>query len=300
MNWRAIALVVCAAVLVGAAAPASAQSCDARLSDLQQRSERGLIANRDDVLLTTVTGIEAPVGARGRRVDRSFIIVERGQAETHVEGQPASEASALAREIARVRERRHLLDPAKESRDPIGLLVDRRLRAREVISIAQRLPQADDVWLVTQEPAASPDTSLPAAVARQLQALRQAPDWPSRSAMANEIVAKALAHCTGHEAFFARVDPDRREADRRFRDAIVGAAKNCSCAGVDVDALEAVLLAATEVPPPHHAVPLKFRKRAEKMLILAPDATVQDLAGRLPEGEFVVRWQRSMSSGGRQ
>lgn len=250
------------------------------------------------MLLTTVAGLEAPTGARGRRVGRSFIVVERGQAETRVAGQPAATASALAGEIARVRDRRRLLDPGREARDPVGLLADRRLKARDVLSLAQRLSQAEDVWLVTEEPPAPPDASLPAAVAGQLQALRGAPDWSTRSALANQIVSKALAHCQGHEAFFAHVHPEAPGADRQLRDAVIDAAKSCSCAGVDVDAVEAVLLAATEAPPPHHALPLRVRKSAKKILMLAPDATVQDLAGQLPEGEFVVRWQRPTSASG--
>jgi hypothetical protein len=206
----------------------------------------------------------------------------------------------VTRQIETVRERRRLLHPGGEGRAPVGLLVGRRASARETIALARRLPETEDVWLLTQEALRPPDPTLPAAVTQDLDALRRAPDWASRSALANQLLARALARCPGHERFFDAVHPEDADAERQLREAAAGAARICSCAGVDVDAMEAVLLAVSEDPPRFHALRLKLRNKARDTLLLAPDATVQDLASRLPEGEVAVRWERRPAAHGRK
>lgn len=293
MNWRVVTVGVstCAALSARAAAPESHQSCDARVSELQRRVERGAGSGHADVLFTT-EGIEPPTGGRGRPLDRSFIIVAHDRARTLIEGQPAGPGSAMARQIETVREQRRLLHPGGEGRDPVGLLVDRRTSARETVALARRLPETEDVWLLTQEAPRPPDPTLPGAVTEDLDALRRAPDWASRSTLANQLLARALAHCPGHERFFDAVHPEDADAERQLREAAAGAARNCSCAGVDVDAIEAVLLAVSEDPPAFHALRLKLRNKARDTLLLAPEATVEDLASRLPEKEVAVRWEQ--------
>src|SRR5205814_1953031 len=130
-----------------------------------------------------------------------------------------------------------------------------------------------------------------------MEAIRRAPDWDQRSRLAAGVFAGALAGCAGHERFFAALKDDDPDRERHLHQAILAAAGGYSCVGVDLDMIEAVVLALDEDPPPFHALRLEVRRRAPVTIALAGDATVEDLAAQLPADPFAVRWKGGRREG---
>ena len=269
--------------------------CAARIAALRARFDQAERRPHPDTLLTTVAGIEPLLGARGAPVERSFVIVERGLTATSVDGQPVpATVAGIRKQIEATLATRRLLHADTPAPPHIGLLVDRRIRARDALELAEGLGAAYDVDLVTREAPspAVPEPPPPARVVERMEAIRRAPEFSQKLQLGQQAVAGALAGCAGHESFFAAIKEDDPAREAHLHQAILSSAAACSCVGIDLDMLGAIVLAVDDDPPPFHALPLRVRKQAKRKLALPSAATVGELAGQLPSpGEpFAVRW----------
>ena len=279
-----------------AAAPktALAPACADRIAALRARFEASEHLPRPEGLFLEA-GMEPPRGNRGPVLDRSFIVVERTLKATRVDGQPAEwTAAAIRPQIEAFLNRRRILDPTGAESAHVGLVLDRRIAAREVLAMIEDLGAAQAVDLLTREdsPAAPPPPPLPARVAARMAAIRGLHDFQERMPLMQKTVAESLSGCPGHEAFFGDLktgDPAGEAHD--LHQSILAAAAACSCVGIDLDMLAAVVLSMDDNPPVvFHARPLQVRKKAKRELVLPSTATVEDLAAQLPDGPFAVRW----------
>ena len=240
-------------------------------------------------------GMEPPRGNRGPALDRSFVIVERTLKVTNVEGRPVPwTAAAIREQIEADLDTRRILDPAGAASAHVALEVDRRVTARELLAMAESLGAAYSIDLLTREdsPAEPPAPPLPGPVAARMAAIQALPEFQDKLRLGQQTVAESLAGCAGHEAFFGPLkngDPDGEAHD--FNQSILAAAGACSCVGIDLDMLAAVVLSIEDKRPVvFHARSLQVSKKAKRELALPSTATVEDLAAQLPSEPFKVRW----------
>jgi hypothetical protein len=280
------------------AAPAHAvegPTCVARLEDTYRELEARPAAT---VFLPVMLGFQPPLGRRGSLVsDRNTVFVQRGVVETRIDGERTSarqdrtRAAAVAAHIDGLRKSWSLLhggDPVPP-RWPVALVVDRRLPAREALSLAQALGGGYHLAIVTVEETDARGRKFPAAVTARLQRI-EAGDARQRTAERAQAFAEALASCPDHERFFVHLKVDDPESERHLHQATVAAVRACSC-HADVELIEALALAGAEQPPAVHAQPLQAAAMAEVTLTLGKQATVQELLDRLPGTPFAVRWR---------
>ncbi|HEX3695286.1 MAG TPA: hypothetical protein VH374_07845 [Polyangia bacterium] len=241
-------------------------------------------------MLTTVAGIEPPRGDLGHAADRTLIVVELGLAETRVEGQPVKGVAALRRGIEAVQNQRRILQPDQTAPAHLGLLADRRARARQAVALLDKLGALYEIELLTREDPTPLPRPAPEPIGERIEAIRRAPDWPRKIRLEADAFAKALAGCAGHQKFFDGFGDDDSESEQHMHASILAAASGCACVGIDLEAIEAIMVAVSEDPPPFHALPIKLRRTAKVTLTLPAVATVDDLVARLPHEPFALRW----------
>jgi hypothetical protein len=284
-------------LLVAPVRAAEVSTCTAHLEDTYRSLEARPAAT---VFLPVMPGFEPPLGTRGRPVsNRNTVFVQRGVVETRIDGEPTrarrdrARAAAVAVHIDGLRKNWALLhagDPVPP-RWPVALVADRRLPAREALSLAQALGDGYDLVVVTVEETPGRRRNFPAAVTARLERIEAAGDAQHRIAERAQAFKEALAPCPDHERFFADLKVDDPAGEHRLHQATVAAVKACSC-HADVELIEALALAGAEQPPAAYAQPLQLVANAGVTLTLARDASVQDLVQRLPPASFAVRWKR--------
>jgi hypothetical protein len=189
-----------------------------------------------------------------------------------------------------VQNQRRILQPDQTAHAHLGLLVDRRARASQAVELLEGVGTGYEVELLTREDPTPLLRPLREPIAERMEAMRRAPDWPRRVRLEADAFAVALPGCAGHQRFFdgfKAADPDN---EKHMHESILAAASGCSCIGVDLDTIEAIMMAVSEDPPPFHALPIKVRRTSKVTLTLSALATVDELIARLPLEPFALRW----------
>jgi hypothetical protein len=188
-------------------------------------------------------------------------------------------ADTIKSEVAAGRERWRILHPnQKADRVPIGIWLDVRGPARAAVGILEKLSAKHDLVLFG---IADSSANVPTDVAERLAAIRAETAVVRKARLISEAMRDALAGCHRDQ---------RGSAEVKDATLAINAARECSCAGTDLDLLEAII-APPDLPLVHGKM-VRLLSRSKAVVILSPDATVQDLISGLPiSGAVVVRWR---------
>ncbi len=303
-----IATLVVSATLPGFPARSNSSeppaSCQRRLADLKARFRQADAPSDGASLLPVSEQFEPPRADSGAVPAGVSVLIQRGLSETLVDGQKVEvargvpEAAAIAQQIDAGQKSWSLLHGGAHPPPPkLGVWLDRRTKARPAVSFLTDLGKQYDLGLLAAGSASNARRSPPTArVSKELARVRSTTDPALKFKMVADLFGAALAGCAGHQQFFddpASRDPDREE---RFHAAIIASLTACSCAGADLDLIEA--LAVDDTPPILHFLPARFRDDAPQAVGLSETATVQDLVEALAShpGALVVRWTGTPSS----
>jgi hypothetical protein len=299
---RAAALL---ALVVGAPARVSADrpprgECSERVARLGAAFARAESRPPDAVPLPAARGLEALVAPAAPPPEGLTAIVERTGTELLVDGRAveggssASElAAAVAREIESAERRWTLLhDGEPAPRPQLGLWIDGTRPARETVALLAALGERYEVGLLAVA-RAPPPPSIPPRISGRLDAIRAETDPAGKFPLVARAAAEALGACRPDGPLPDDAEAGVEERERRVHGAILRAVTACSCAGVDVEMLEA-LATGLDVRSPVYLGPIEIRPRARVRVTLAGTATTQDLVDRLPAGarQVAVTWAR--------
>jgi len=240
-------------------------------------------------------GFEPPRATGGAVSGRVMATVTRGLKETQFNGHPLAPAkddiervAAIARELDTFQENLKLLNPGKRLPPPIlGIWIDRRVPTRQALSFIEALGAKYKLGLLAIEKEA-PRPSFPPHVSLRLSRIQSVSDPALKLPLAARAMKDALGSCQAAQ----RAWEADMEGVMRIQQALITGVKSCSCLGVDLDLLEALIVTANELPRVYFRR-LELRGRAKATITLKNEDTVQDLFDRIPDraGPVAVRWE---------
>jgi hypothetical protein len=281
-------------VLLWSARPAAAEprqlspaACRQKIAGLEAIAREGDERAKMVGPFISIRGLKPPLGSKGDGSGEVTATVARGLLETRFEGQAVAgatdvqKAEAISRALTAMEETRRMLYAAQPRLPPvlIGIWLDRRLSARQALPLLEALAARYDVGVLASDepPKRGP---FPPHVTRRLEEIRAIADAAKKFQLVEDTTRTALAGC-------------QAPPGAKGMDAVVAALKACSCAGADLEMLEAIMSAVNDEPRVFLRR-IKVQADAKQAVTLEEGATVQDLWDRLPAGggPIAVRWAK--------
>lgn len=244
------------------------EACDARIAELSTRFDAAPVGRplaTDLAVPTAARGADVPWGGTITLAPEGFDVAGRARDQAGA----VEDIAALARAAAQ-------LGPDREEPLPVVLVAAGDARAATLLALIRAIPEPRPAFFLAvrvADPPAHPPI-YPPGTPPDVQALAE-------TLSTRELASLAVGTCAPLVTVFAQganLTPTDRWVQQRV--AIPGALRECACAGVDVDLLDATLqrIAHGEGDPALRVLPLPTDLRT---LRLGRSATVADLAHAL-------------------
>jgi len=255
------------------------EACEDRLASMRDRLEDTPPPSPIDV-----AGVELPTVEEAAEVPGPGAVVYLGEDGPYLYEEGPLEPEEIAEQMESLSRNWEILHPGTEQPPRAYLRLSGDAAVDDVLPVIDAVPDGLEVRLLVEiedapePPEAVPETA-PAWLARQVEDLRGMESPSDRTRVLSRMGATALTTCEpAIIAFAAAASAGFRTRWERLSARMPEAAEECRCRGLDVDAIETVLMLVRGDGPVPGAVPLVVPETRGRPLRLADDATVADLA----------------------